>query len=62
LKHFTFCLKKKAMRAKDAEIMLYQALVNFEANELDQALVSQSIFTPYSFGDLSLILSTGSLA
>jgi hypothetical protein len=34
------------MRAKDAEIMLYQALVNFEANELDQALVSQSILTP----------------
>jgi hypothetical protein len=39
LKHFAFCLKKKVMRQRDAENVLFMSLVNFEANELDQTLV-----------------------
>ena len=40
------------MRQKDAEIVLYQSLVNFEVTELDQTLVILKLLTnDYSSGD-----------
>ncbi len=56
MSHFAVCLKKKVMRQKDAENVLYMSLVNFEANELDQTLVIILNLTIISFGDLFQIL------
>ena len=36
LKHFVFCIKKKAVKQKDAEILLTQAVTNFMAKEVEK--------------------------
>ena len=43
LKHFIWCVKKKACQTQDAEVLLGQSVINFQATNLEQSIIENRL-------------------